>query len=370
MSLMDEIGAERQRRSQELAHQLAAARQARLCQHQGFIAQAQQDQMTRARQAQELAQEIRQFQQQRQSYQNQLTQERLAQQQVRAQVRRQVAAEFSAGMQQFLQDTQALRLMQTEELRRGLSGFAQSLSQETQRFLQSTAEQRQAAAERQRQDLSAFLSALSGSVDVFLKTAQQERGKMAATQAQELSNFCISLQYEVDQLRQSAQRELQERAHQRQIEAQALRQSLSEARQDLQDHVWGSGTMGVRSVATAARPAPQPPAFPSISSPAAAPRPTPAPVAASVPAPTPVADPPQIQEVTPQSDGERQILDYVNSYVSTLKQTHPDLTLLQVIGNRDMVRELLAQGAGDLEVDPSEILGVLRRMVSSSSVAI
>jgi hypothetical protein len=60
------------------------------------------------------------------------------------------------------------------------------------------------------------------------------------------------------------------------------------------------------------------------------------------------------------------ILDYVNKYVSDLQAQDPNLTLLQVIGDRERVRDLLARGAVDLGVDPSEILVTLRRMVSGA----
>ncbi|MDX2271459.1 MAG: hypothetical protein NW237_05850 [Cyanobacteriota bacterium] len=94
------------------------------------------------------------------------------------------------------------------------------------------------------------------------------------------------------------------------------------------------------------------------------------PVAAVVPfAPMTSAiwDAPVVLPASPAQDPEALILEFVGGYVSKLQETQPELTLLQVISNRDLVRDLLAKGAVELGVDPSEILTVLRRMVSAAS---
>ncbi|MFQ3583727.1 MAG: gas vesicle protein GvpC, partial [Cyanobacteriota bacterium] len=112
-------------------------------------------------------------------------------------------------------------------------------------------------------------------------------------------------------------------------------------------------------VGTASVETPETP-IPSPSIPVPAPEPQP-PIAAVMPA-IPVISPTPVAE----TEEPNRILTYVNEYVEALRAQNPDLTLLQVIGNREQVRDLLARGAVDLGVDPSEILTTLRRMVSET----
>jgi hypothetical protein len=66
-------------------------------------------------------------------------------------------------------------------------------------------------------------------------------------------------------------------------------------------------------------------------------------------------------------DPQVRIMDFVGTYIEDLQATSPELTVLQIIGNRELVRDLLGKGAATLGVDPSELLSVLRRMVSNAT---
>ena len=164
-------------------------------------------------------------------------------------------------------------------------------------------------------------------------------------------------------------------AQEQQAQAQALRGSLATFRAELHKQVWGNGIPDLipepevstssassnSAVATAGETA-------SDSTPVAegqTPVEPSAPVSVSQPLGglTTLEPPEVLPTVEKQVDP---ILDYVNKYVSDLQAQDPNLTLLQVIGDRERVRDLLARGAVDLGVDPSEILVTLRRMVSGA----
>jgi hypothetical protein len=54
------------------------------------------------------------------------------------------------------------------------------------------------------------------------------------------------------------------------------------------------------------------------------------------------------------------VVDYV-------AQLSTNSSLLEVVNDRDTVRDLLAQGANTLKVDPSDILNTLLQMAEGSS---
>lgn len=83
-------------------------------------------------------------------------------------------------------------------------------------------------------------------------------------------------------------------------------------------------------------------------------------VVASVPEPA-IAKPIEVKE-TPKPAGK--IEQFVVDYVAQLSTNS---SLLEVVNDRDTVRDLLAQGANTLKVDPSDILNTLLQMAEGSS---
>jgi hypothetical protein len=113
-----------------------------------------------------------------------------------------------------------------------------------------------------------------------------------------------------------------------------LRQELREFRQQLHESVWGNGgeavvVQVVPSVDIKPKPAKKKEAAPEPAKPAATV------VSAAV------------------------IDDFVINYVASLPN-HPSLS--EVMNDREQARELLAQGANKLGVDPSEVLNALLRL--------
>jgi len=93
---------------------------------------------------------------------------------------------------------------------------------------------------------------------------------------------------------------------------------------------------------------------------------------------TPVSLPPALVVSTvsspivlmPDVDPTGQIVEFVTRYIEEQQQIIPGSTLLKVVGDRDLVRELLTRGAVEMGVDPSDILNVLRRMVAMSPLPV
>ncbi|MCL1489811.1 MAG: hypothetical protein M1G31_03500 [Pseudanabaena sp. Salubria-1] len=83
-------------------------------------------------------------------------------------------------------------------------------------------------------------------------------------------------------------------------------------------------------------------------------------VVASAPEPA-IAKPIEVKE-TPKPAGK--IEQFVVDYVAQLSTNS---SLLEVVNDRDTVRDLLAQGANTLKVDPSDILNTLLQMAEGSS---
>ncbi|WP_055077464.1 hypothetical protein [Pseudanabaena sp. 'Roaring Creek'] len=88
---------------------------------------------------------------------------------------------------------------------------------------------------------------------------------------------------------------------------------------------------------------------------------SPNPQSAIEPPPEAVMAKPEVKE-NPKNSGK--IEQFVVDYVSQLSTNS---SLLEVVNDRDTVRDLLAQGANTLKVDPSDILNTLLQMAEGSS---
>jgi hypothetical protein len=90
-------------------------------------------------------------------------------------------------------------------------------------------------------------------------------------------------------------------------------------------------------------------------------------VAVKSPAPA-VSKPVEVKEVIKETPKEvskvaSKIEQFVVDYVAQLSTNS---SLLEVVNDRDTVRDLLAQGANTLKVDPSDILNTLLQMAEGS----
>ena len=150
-------------------------------------------------------------------------------------------------------------------------------------------------------------------------------------------------------------------------EAEAQAMKLKTFRAELSDSVWS----GSRSVAAGTPPAPQPDLatksteVSNSSSSKQKKKPAKAEgTAASVTEPM-IAKSIEVKESPketpkPSSKIEQFVIDYVS-------QLSTNSSLLAVVNDRDTVRDLLAQGANTLKVDPSDILNTLLQMAEGSS---
>jgi hypothetical protein len=78
-----------------------------------------------------------------------------------------------------------------------------------------------------------------------------------------------------------------------------------------------------------------------------------------------ISKPVEVKEIpkeAPKSSGK--IEQFVVDYVAQLSTNS---SLLEVVNDRDTVRDLLAQGANTLKVDPSDILNTLLHMAEGST---
>lgn len=244
-------------------------------------------------------------------------------------------------------------------------------------LLSRMAQERAAQSQAQQQELQTFQANLTATVGRLLSTCAQARQTMAGQTRQARQSFYAELRQRVQALQQLARQELAQVAQDQRAEAQALRQALAAFRRALHEQVWGNGIPeaqpiipsegleGEKSESSAN-------ASKTVSAEVSLPKPV---VAvseeAAPPPPQPVVTPPPpepapVRPAPPQEASSDRIMAYVNNYVTNLQAQAPDLTLLQVIGDRERVRDLLARGAVDLGVDPSEILATLRRMVSAT----
>ncbi|TYQ24964.1 hypothetical protein [Pseudanabaena sp. UWO310] len=132
--------------------------------------------------------------------------------------------------------------------------------------------------------------------------------------------------------------------------AQALK--LKDFRAQLSESVWA----GSRSHAIT-------PVIPKLdANPVGTPSDSPNPQSAIEPTPEPVVAKPVEVKENPKNSGK--IEQFVVDYVSQLSTNS---SLLEVVNDRDTVRDLLAQGANTLKVDPSDILNTLLQMAEGSS---
>ena len=89
----------------------------------------------------------------------------------------------------------------------------------------------------------------------------------------------------------------------------------------------------------------------------------PAPVAATKVTETPAPETKAKETTKETSKNTGKIEQFVADYVSQLSTNS---SLLEVVNDRDTVRDLLAQGANTLKVDPSDILNTLLQMAEGS----
>ncbi|MEN9221191.1 MAG: hypothetical protein Q6M04_02010, partial [Thermostichus sp. BF3_bins_97] len=228
----------------------------------------------------------------------------------------------------------------------------------------------------------------------LLSSFTQTRQAMASDTQQARQAFCADLQQQVQALQQMAQQELAQVAQERQVQAQSLQSALAAFRVELHEQVWGNGIPFLTPELEVEPEAPVSVVSPETSDEISEPAPAPTPVGYSeatevaeevsvasdlepqlppvapempaIPVIPPVSVAEELEEESRATEDPGRILTYVTEYVTALQAQEPDLTLLQVIGNREQVRDLLARGAVDLGVDPSEILTTLRRMVSET----
>lgn len=289
--------------------------------------------------------------------------------------------------------THLCKLEQDRAVQRALDEYSRTETA-TQRaksvadLLSSLGQERAAQSEAIQQELQAFRANLTLDVEGLLGSYSRARQTMADVTQQARQAFCADLQQQVQTLQQVAQQELAQMARERQVIAQALQSELAAFRIELHEQVWGNGIPfltpepEVKLEAQPEVPVSVAPPESSDETPELVPKPmlvasgtTSVEAAIPVtPSPEPQPQPPVASPAIPvippapvtEAEEPGRILTYVNEYVDALQAQNPDLTLLQVIGNREQVRDLLARGAVDLGVDPSEILTTLRRMVSET----
>ncbi len=249
-------------------------------------------------------------------------------------------------------------------------------------LLSRMAQERAAQSQAQQQELRTFRANLAATVESLLSTYAQARQAMANQTRQVRQAFCAELRQRVQALQQLARQELAQIAQEQRAEAQALRQALAAFRRALHEQVWGNGIPGDRPIVPDLKESEEgdkPPeslvkAAATVSTEVTQPElgvPVGVPVLDNTAPPPPSGAPPEPSPAPPasaQEESSDRIMAYVRKYVEALQAQDPNLTLLQVIGDRERVRDLLARGAVDLGVDPAEILATLRRMVSATVV--
>jgi hypothetical protein len=288
---------------------------------------------------------------------------------------------------------QQRRALQSDQEQQ-LTQFRQSLAYQIQAWLQATRTTHLALAQQQGEQLQAEVALRQASMESTLQSFQSTRLQMATQQQRDLNAFCQDLRTQVQQLQATALQQLQELQTQRQVAAKHLHEQLTQSTQQLRQRVWGDDPPqtqgnGHTSSNIAATPAAEPhlstssalstyspSEFRSASSESLETEAVQAGAAKVIPSQgtqTHASDFSQdtsSEELTTAqiTESEDPILDFVLRYIENLQVNDPSMTMLQVIGNRDLVRDLLAKGAGELEVDPSEILLVLRQLVSTASL--
>ncbi len=260
----------------------------------------------------------------------QLQQERLSAAAVDQQQRQATAQARALAMRLQLKEISQYRhtMAQAEAFSRKVEMM--ELHEQVQAELAANRAARLSAAAQDGADRRQEARARSQAVAAEMIQIAQERSEAAAKDSHHRQHQHQALEMTVELLLDQLQTE-------RQIMGDELRQELRQFRHQLYETVWGNSTEPI--VVTATPPEPSKPK-PIKKKEAVAESPKPA----KPPAPVVTA---------------AMIDDFVISYVATLPN-HPSLS--DVMNDREQARELLAQGANKLEVDPSEVLNALLRL--------
>ncbi|NUN65578.1 hypothetical protein HCU40_12655 [Pseudanabaena biceps] len=145
-------------------------------------------------------------------------------------------------------------------------------------------------------------------------------------------------------------------------EAEAQAQKLSDFRADLRAAVWsGDRTVAKPVEPVSVKPAKSKAVVAPVEKPSKLKKVATPPIEAKAPeAPKPIEVKETPKEVVKSAS---KIEQFVVDYVSQLSTNS---SLLEVVNDRDTVRDLLAQGANTLKVDPSDILNTLLQMAEAS----
>ncbi|MFS8907141.1 gas vesicle protein GvpC [Synechococcus sp. OH2] len=338
MSLQEQWAAARSRRAAQNQSLLSGSRQQRLEQHRALMAELRQ-------RCQERQEAIRQQREQSRSQLRNLEQSRVAQRALDEHSRLEAVAQRAKAVAE---------------------------------LLSRMAQERAAQSQAQQQELRTFRADLAATVESLLSTCAQARQAMANQTRQVRQAFCAELRQRVQALQQLARQELAQIAQEQRAEAEALRQALAAFRRALHEQMWGNGIPGDQAIVPdleESEEGDKPPessvkATATVSSEVTQPE-LGVPVSDNTAPPPPSGAPPEPSPAPPasaQEESSDRIMAYVCKYVEALQAQNPNLTLLQVIGDRELLRDLLARVAVDLGVDPAEILATLRRMVSATVV--
>lgn len=342
-----------QEQSEATAEYLAHAEQTRLAWEQGRQAIAENALASRQEALQNRASQVSQYLQDLNANRNQQATEDSEQRaqevrtrtfKTRSQLKHIHKARIRAGKadrdqrQQLTQDRAALTQMQLEDINKArLANAELAANQRLQEFQARTSE------------VTAQIQAIT---EQRLAQAEQD----ANSRAKEFSDRSTTVKASLAQIEVN-----------RLAEAQAQAEKLHDFRTNLSASVWA----GARSVAV-----PQPiaketvtinnPESPKPKKKIAKPEPvvSPAPVVVVTKTIEVKEAPKETSKEAPKTSGTSgKIEQFVVDYVAQLSTNS---SLLEVVNDRDTVRDLLAQGANTLKVDPSDILNTLLQMAEGS----
>lgn len=241
-----------------------------------------------------------------------------------------------AQRQQLTQERSAFTQMQIEDINKARLANAKAAAQ-----------QRAQEAQERTAEVSAKIQATA---EQRLAQAKQD----AASRNQEFSDRAANVKESLAHLEAN-----------RLAAAEAQANQLSAFRVNLSNSVWaGSRSVAVPQPVTkvVSNPIPERTDTPAKSKKKAAKEPeTIAPPVATKPVEV-KETPKETSKESPKSSGK--IEQFVVDYVAQLSTNS---SLLEVVNDRDTVRDLLAQGANTLKVDPSDILNTLLQMAEGSS---
>ncbi|MBD2103909.1 hypothetical protein [Leptolyngbya sp. FACHB-261] len=381
-SLAQKWAEARKQRQAELQAMFEASRAQRLQEHAEFLANAAQDQVERAAEASCRSITVETFLQQTEEH-------RLAQAATAAAERRAFIESLAFTASDLLAQFTANRAEVAEQLAAQLAQFHAALSTETAELLSRFSSTRSEMAEQLSQQLAQFHQLLQQDVIAFrLQVEQQRLGDFA--------QFIVALQERVSELKQETQAFLVMSAQERQERAQQIQQMLNECQQmlvlyrerrvaafqlfreemgifrtALHESIWGEATSptvgasnghptnGHSNGGSSARFASsETSGFEELSM---------AELSRSSLPITITSNLSRTEDLQQTPVATSQIREFVHNFISRLES---EVSLLQVVGNRELVRDLLAQGSKELRVDPFEILIVLRQMVNPEEVTI